>query len=139
MANRNVPSYGNRSQRRAAANGAGGMDMQRIMQQAKQMQESLETAQERAKLIEAQASAGGGMVKATVSGDLQLKELVIDPEALDPEDVELLQDMIIACVNDALNAASDKANQEMSAATGLGGMGADPLSALGLGGLGGLF
>ncbi len=139
MAKYNVPPYGNRSQRRAAAQGAGGMDMGAIMQQAKKMQEELANAQEKAKLLEASASAGGGMVKATVSGDLQLKELTIDPEAVDPEDVELLQDMIIACVNDALNAASDAANQEVSSATGLGGPGGlggdDPFSALGLSGL----
>ena len=136
MAKNNIPGYGNRNQRRAAASGAGGVDMAAIMQQAKQMQANLESAQEKAKHLEASASAGGGMVKATVAGDLQLKELTIDPEALDPEDVELLQDMIIACVNDALNAASDAANQEVSSATGLGGLGGgDPLSALGLGGL----
>ena len=131
MAKRNIPQYGNRGR-----GGAGGMDMNKLMQQAKKMQEQLEVAQEKAKLIETSASAGGGMVKAVVSGDLQLRELVIDPDALDPDDVELLQDMIIAAVNDALNAASEAANNEVATATGLGGMGgADPLAGLGLGGL----
>ena len=133
MAKRNIPQYGR------GRGGAGGMDMNKIMQQAKKMQEQLEVAQEKAKLIETSASAGGGMVKAVVSGDLQLRELVIDSDAVDPEDVELLQDMIIAAVNDALNAASEAANSEVASATGLGAMGgpggADPLSSLGLGGL----
>ncbi len=134
MARRNIPAYGARGR-----GGQGGMDVNKLMQQAKKMQEQLEVAQEKAKLIETSASAGGGMVKAVVSGDLQLRELVIDPDALDPDDVELLQDMIIAAVNDALNAASEAANDEVASATGIGGMGglggSDPLSSLGLGGL----
>lgn len=130
MAKRNIPAYGNRGGR------GSGMDMGKLMQQAKKMQDALEAAQEKAKLIETSASAGGGMVKVVVSGDLELRSLEIDPEALDPDDVELLQDMIIAAVNDALRAASDAANQEVASATGIGGVaGQDPLADLGLGGL----
>ena len=129
MAKRGIPNYGR------PHGGAGGMDVNKLMQQAKKMQEQLESAQEKAKLIETSASAGGGAVKVTVSGDLRLRSLTIDPEVLDPDDVEFLQDMIIAAVNDALNAASDAANQEVASATGIGGMGADPLADLGLGGL----
>ena len=63
-------------------------------------------------------TAGGGMVKATMSGDGVLQSITIDPQALDPEDVELLQDMIVAAVNEASNNASDVANQRMGAITG---------------------
>ena len=100
----------------------GGVNMNQLMQQAKKMQEQLAEAQDKAKDIEVSASAGGGMVKVVASGDMQLKSIAIDPEALDPEDVELLQDMVLAAVNDALNSASEAANSEVASATGLGGM-----------------
>lgn len=135
MAKRGVPNYGGRGR----GGMGGGMDMNKLMQQAKKMQEQLESAQENAKNIVATATAGGGMVKVEATGDMQLRSLTIDPDALDPEDVELLQDMVLAAVNDALSTVSEKANQEVAQATGLGGMGGldDPLA--GLGGLGGLF
>ena len=85
-------------------------------------QELAAQAQDKAKELEVSASAGGGMVKVVASGDMQLKSIAIDPEALDPDDVELLQDMILAAVNDALNSASEAANSEVASATGLGGM-----------------
>ncbi len=100
----------------------GGVNMNQLMQQAKKMQEQLAQAQDKAKELEVSASAGGGMVKVVASGDMQLKSIAIDPEALDPDDVELLQDMILAAVNDALNSASEAANSEVASATGLGGM-----------------
>lgn len=100
----------------------GGVNMNQLMQQAKKMQEQLAQAQDKAKELEVSASAGGGMVKVVASGDMQLKSISIDPEALDPDDVELLQDMILAAVNDALNSASEAANSEVASATGLGGM-----------------
>ena len=100
----------------------GGVNMNQLMQQAKKMQEQLAQAQDKAKELEVSASAGGGRVKVVASGDMQLKSIAIDPEALDPDDVELLQDMILAAVNDALNSASEAANSEVASATGLGGM-----------------
>lgn len=100
----------------------GGVNMNQLMQQAKKMQEQLAQAQDKAKELEVSASAGGGMVKVVASGDMQLKSIAIDPEALDPDDVELLQDMILAAVNDALNSASEAASSEVASATGLGGM-----------------
>lgn len=103
--------------------GMGGVNMNQLMQQAKKMQEQLAQAQDKAKEIEVTASAGGGMVKVAASGDMQVKSIVIDPEAVDPDDVELLQDMILAAVNDALNSASEAANNEVASATGLGDMG----------------
>ena len=94
------------------------MDMQKMLKQAKKMQQQLADVQDGLKDVEVEATAGGGMVKATVSGDGALKSIVIDPQALDPEDVELLQDMIVAAVNEANANASEVASQRMGAVTG---------------------
>ena len=98
------------------------MNMQQMMKQARKMQEQLAAAQEKLKDVEVSASAGGGMVKVVATGELQVKSIEISPEACDPEDVEMLQDMILAAVNDALASAQEAAGNQMSAATGLGGM-----------------
>jgi DNA-binding YbaB/EbfC family protein len=104
-----------------------------LLQQAQKMQEEMMAAQEKLKDELVEASAGGGMVKVTMTGDLELKSLTIDPDAVDPEDVEMLQDMVLAAINEALRQAMEL----QSKATGMGGM--DPSSALdALGGLGGL-
>lgn len=94
------------------------MDMKRMMKQAQKMQRDLQAAQEEIKQMEFEATAGGGMVKAKVTGDNVIKEIVIDPEAVDPEDVEMLQDMIVAAVNEALRTASSTANARLGALTG---------------------
>ncbi|MBQ6395830.1 MAG: YbaB/EbfC family nucleoid-associated protein [Atopobiaceae bacterium] len=94
------------------------MNMQQIMRQARKMQEQLESMQEGLKDMETSSSAGGGMVKVTVTGDMRVKSITIDPEAVDPEDVEMLEDMIIAAVNDALESANEAANQQMGSITG---------------------
>ena len=99
-----------------------GMNMQQMMKQARKMQEQLAAAQENLKSQTVDASAGGGMVKVVVTGELQVKSIEISPEACDPEDVEMLQDMVLAAVNDALASAQEAAGNQMSAATGLGGM-----------------
>jgi nucleoid-associated protein EbfC len=94
------------------------------------MQAEMMKAQEELKNEVVEASAGGGMVTVKISGDLELRELRIDPEAVDPEDVELLQDMVQAAVNEAIRSAQELAASKMGAATGgLGGPG-------GMGGLG---
>ena len=98
------------------------MNMQQMMKQARKMQEQLAAAQENLKTQTVDASAGGGMVKVTVNGEMELTKLQIDPDALDPEDVEMLQDMVLAAVNDALASAQEAANTQMSAAAGLGNM-----------------
>ena len=104
-------------------------NMNQMMRQVQQMQAEMAKAQEELKHELVEASAGGGMVKVKVSGELELKELTIDPEAVDPEDVELLQDMVQAAINEGLRAAQQVAATKMGAATGgLGGGG-------GLGGL----
>lgn len=96
----------------------GGMNRNQMMQQARKMQEQLMAAQQKAAETEVTASAGGGAVKVTVSGTMRLTKLEIDPETLDPEDVEMLQDMVLAAVNDALDSAEQVANQQLSAITG---------------------
>lgn len=105
-------------------------NMNQMMRQVQQMQAEMEKAQESLKHETVEASAGGGMVTVKVSGELQVLELKIDPEAVDPEDVELLQDMVQAAVNEAVRSAQELAANKLGAATGgLGGPG-------GLGGLG---
>ena len=96
----------------------GGMNRNQMMAQARKMQEQLIAAQQKAATTEVSASAGGGAVKVTATGGMRLTSLTIDPDALDPEDVELLQDMILAAVNDVLESAEQMASQQMSAITG---------------------
>ena len=70
-----------------------------------------------------EASAGGGMIKVTMSGDLELKSVEIDPDAVDPEDVDMLQDMVMAAVNEVLRAAQERANSKLGGVTGgMGGL-----------------
>ena len=105
-------------------------NLNQMMRQVQQMQADMMKAQEELKHEVVEASAGGGMVTVKMSGDLELKELRIDPEAVDPEDVDMLQDMVQAAVNEAIRSAQERAASKMGAATGgLGGPG-------GLGGLG---
>ena len=89
-----------------------------MLKQAKKMQKQLADVQDGLKDVTVEATAGGGMVKAVMSGDGVLQSVTIDPEALDPEDVELLQDMIVAAVNEASNNATEIANQRMGSVTG---------------------
>lgn len=95
-----------------------GMNMQQMMKQARKMQEQLAAAQESLAASTVDASAGGGMVKVTVNGDMQITSLKIDPAALDPEDVEMLEDMITAAVNEAVRSMGELANKQMGAITG---------------------
>lgn len=94
------------------------MNPQAMMKQAKKMQKKMEEIQAQAALETVEASAGGGMVTAVVAGDLLVKSISIDPEAIDPEDVEMLQDMIVAAVNQGIADAQAMVNQKMSAVTG---------------------
>ena len=104
--------------------GAGGFDLNSMMKQVQQMQAEMTEAQEKLKDEVVDASAGGGMVKVKVSGDLVVQEIVIDPDAVDPEDVEMLQDMVLAAVNEGIRAAQERAESKMGGiAGGLGGGG----------------
>jgi nucleoid-associated protein EbfC len=99
-------------------------NMQQLLKQAQKMQEDMMAAQESLKDESVDASAGGGMVKVTVTGDLVIKSITVDPQAVDPDDVELLQDMVLAAVNEGLRAAQELAANKMGAlAGGLGGLG----------------
>ena len=87
-------------------------NMNQMLKQVQKMQAEMAAAQESLKDEIVEASAGGGMVTAKVSGDLVVKSITIDPEAVDPDDVELLQDMVQAAVNEGLRKAQDHAADE---------------------------
>jgi nucleoid-associated protein EbfC len=101
-------------------------NINKMLKQVQQMQVDMAKAQEQLKNEVVEASAGGGMVTVKVSGDLEVKEIRIDPDAVDPEDVELLQDMVLAATNEAIRSAQDLANRKLGGLTGcrdLGGLG----------------
>ena len=102
---------------RGMAGMGGGMNMNMI-KQAQKMQQDMLKRQQELQEKEYQAAAGGGVVSATVNGKHELKNLVIDPEAVDPDDVEMLQDMIVAAVNEAMRAADSDAAATMQKLTG---------------------
>ena len=95
----------------------GGMNMN-MLKQAQKMQQDMMKMQQELQEKEYSATAGGGVVSATVNGKHELKNLVIEPDAVDPDDVEMLQDLIVAAVNEALRKAGDDANSQMSKLTG---------------------
>ncbi|GAA1933158.1 YbaB/EbfC family nucleoid-associated protein [Streptomyces sodiiphilus] len=102
----------------------GGADMQQLLQQAQKMQQDLAAAQEELARTPVEGSAGGGLVKATVTGAGELTGLEIDPEAVDPEDTETLADLVVAAVRDANNAARELQESKLGPlAQGLGGGG----------------
>ncbi len=97
--------------------GMGGMNMN-MLKQAQKMQQDMMRMQQELQEKEYQAAAGGGVVSAVVNGKHELKSLTIDPEAVDPEDVEMLQDMIVAAVNEAMRTADSDAASTMQSITG---------------------
>ena len=103
----------------------GGMNQAAMMKQAQKMQQEMLRMQEEMENKTYTATAGGGMVKAVVSGKRELMELAINPEAVDPDDVEMLQDMVVAAVNEAMRTADAESANNMSRLTGglnLGGL-----------------
>ncbi|MCW3022239.1 MAG: YbaB/EbfC family nucleoid-associated protein [Conexibacter sp.] len=117
-------------------------NIQNMLKQAQEVMAAQQEAQDALKEQRVEASAGGGMVKVVVTGDLKLESLAIDPDAVDPEDVEMLQDLVLAATNEALRQAVDLQEKAMQGASGAGGF--DPMQALeglglgdALGGLGG--
>ena len=103
----------------------GGMNQAAMMKQAQKMQQEMLRMQQEQEAKTFTAKAGGGMVAATVNGKHELVNLEINPEAVDPDDVEMLQDMILASVNEAMRAADADASNNMSKLTGglnLGGL-----------------
>jgi DNA-binding YbaB/EbfC family protein len=103
-------------------------NMNQMMKQVQQMQAEMVKAQEEAQQQEVEASAGGGMVTVKVNGALEVLEIKIDPDAVDPDDVEMLQDMVQAATNEALRSAQEMVANRMQSVTGglesaLGGLG----------------
>jgi DNA-binding YbaB/EbfC family protein len=95
-----------------------GMNMGNLQRLQQQMMQELARIQEELKVATVDGSAGGGVVKATATGEQKLVSVTIDPSAVDPSDVEMLQDLIVAAVNDAMNASKQLAEQKMAAVTG---------------------
>ncbi len=89
-----------------------------LIRQAQQLQARLEKAQQELETATVEASAGGGVVTVTVSGKLKIESVTIDPQAVDPDDVEMLEELVMAAANEALQKAQDLAQQKMGAITG---------------------
>ena len=105
--------------------GMGGKSQMQMMKQAQKMQQDLLKMQEEMEAKEYEATSGGGMVTARVNGKHELMSLTINPEAVDPDDAEMLQDMVVAAVNEAMRKAEAEASQSMAKLTGglnLGGL-----------------
>ena len=104
--------------------------MNALLKQAQQMQAEMVKAQESLAEETVEASAGGGMVKVTMTGDIKLQSIQIDPEAIDPDDADMLSDMVLAAVNEAIRSAQELATSKMGGITGgmpgMGGPGGIP-------------
>lgn len=98
----------------------GGMNMQAMMKQAQKLQEQMKQAQEEIKNTEVEGSAGGGMVTVTMTGDKRVTAVSVKPEAVDPDDIEMLEDLIAAAVNAAVDSADELAAKLMP--SGMGGL-----------------
>ena len=101
----------------------GGMNMQEMMMKAQKMQQDIQKKQQELNETEFSATAGGGMVTVTVTGDKTVRSIKLDPACVDPDDVEMLEDLILAGVNAALKEAGDTVEREMSKITGGIGLG----------------
>lgn len=98
--------------------GMGGGNMQQLMKQAQKMQQEMVKAQEEINVREFEATSGGGVVKVVVYGNRTVKSIEIKPEAVDPDDVEMLQDLVLAAVNEALRTATETSSAQMNRFTG---------------------
>ena len=107
-----------------------GMDMNKLMQQVGQMQEQMQQAQDELAKETVEATAGGGMITVVANGAGEIKQIKIDPKAIDPDDPEMLEDMILAAVNEAVRSAQSLMESK------LGGLAGGALGGLGLPGLG---
>ena len=114
-------------------------NLQKMLAEAQAMIAAQQEAQEALKEERVDATAGGGMVKVILTGDMRIETLTIDPDAVDPEDVEMLQDLVVAAVNEGIRKAEELQQSKLGAPGGAEGF--DPMSmldSLGMGGLGGL-
>lgn len=98
--------------------GMGGMNIQQMMKQAQKMQQDMARKQEELAARELTASSGGGMVQVTITGSKELKSVCINPECVDPDDVEMLEDLVMSAVNEALRMADELVQNEMGKVTG---------------------
>lgn len=98
--------------------GAGGMNMNNMLKQVQKMQKDMAKLQEEVEQRQVEASAGGGAVTVVASGKKEILSISIKPEVVDPEDVEMLQDLIMAAVNEAIRQADEMVSKEMSKVTG---------------------
>lgn len=96
----------------------GGMNMNNLMKQAQKMQKQMEQMQTDLENKEFEVSSGGGAVKVVITGKKQIKSIEISPDVVDPDDVEMLQDIILTAVNEAIRQADEAANSEMGKITG---------------------
>ena len=94
------------------------MNINKLMKQAQQMQAKMAKMQEELEEKTVEVSAGGGVVKVVINGKQEFLDIKIDPEAVDPEDVEMLEDLVLAAVNEALRKVQDMIQQEMARITG---------------------
>ena len=99
------------------------MDMNKMMRQVQELQAQMAQAQEELKNETVEASAGGGMVTVKATGDLHITEIKIAPEAIDPDDPEILADMVVAAVNEALRSAQALAESKLGGMAGMGDLG----------------
>ncbi len=100
-----------------------GFNMQKLMKQAQKMQNDMAKVQEELKTLEVEGVSGGGMVRVIANGSQEILSIAIDPQIVDPEDVEMLEDLVLAAVKDALSAAQAMAAEKMSKVTGaMGGL-----------------
>ncbi len=100
----------------------GGMNMNAIMQQARKMQEQMEKAQQELESAEVVGKAGGDMVQITMTGKKELKSVKLNKNAVDPDDVEMLEDLLVVAFNDAIAKADELSKDKMGAMGGLGGL-----------------
>ena len=94
------------------------MDINQMMKQAQQMQKKFQEAQAKAEEIEVDGTSGGGMVKATVSGKGKVKNISLDSKLVDPEETEMLEDLVVAAINDALDKKDEQTEKMMADVTG---------------------
>ena len=91
--------------------GFGGLNMNQLMKQAKKMQEDVTKSQEEISAKEFESTAGGGAISVVVSGDKKVKSITISKDVVDPDDVEMLQDLILTCINDAMSKVDEATSQ----------------------------
>jgi len=96
----------------------GGMNMQQLMKQAQKMQKQMAEAQEELANKTLEVSAGGGAIKVTINGEKQITDLTISPDVVDPDDVEMLQDLVISAINEAFRQMDESVSSQMSKITG---------------------